>query len=177
MLVLSAGDDVTDETMFACSRDDLHERARQKIIDMVSVKVGAGKTGAKYRVQSPIELRQVISALIQKFSLTNNYGQFPGVGLEHGNGIGGLGAPTGNGSQESPNVAYATVAESVASKPTLDSLFFGGPGPGSGPASGGEMSPQSLPSLPLHTDAAGLSAHLGPGSESPPKESDQSHRS
>ena len=113
VLVFSAGDDVTDETMFAISQDHFqHERCRQKITDMVSIKVGMGKTSAKYRVQSPEELRQVLAALIRKFTVQHQLQQVE------------------SNQSQSPVVAAAAavVAHDYdlgdSSKPTLDSLFF-----------------------------------------------------
>lgn len=53
--ILCAGDDVTDETMFAQSAF---------VENMVSIKIGTGRTGAKYRVQNPAELRKLLKVLI-----------------------------------------------------------------------------------------------------------------
>jgi len=55
-LIMACGDDVTDETMFTalpyCHADSL-----------LSVKVGNGKSHAKYRVQNPTELRRLLKIL------------------------------------------------------------------------------------------------------------------
>lgn len=130
VLVFSAGDDVTDETMFAVCKDDIYERFRNKIFDMISVKVGSGKTRAKYRVNSPVELRQVISSLAQKFSLE--------LGPESGSDyLKNQSHPQFNSDHclSSPAAMSVPVGSSSyleagasPSKPTLASLFFPDPG-------------------------------------------------
>ncbi|CAD7972980.1 unnamed protein product [Amoebophrya sp. A120] len=63
-LVFCAGDDVTDETMFALADD---EALFSRKTHLLSIKVGQGKTLARYRVENPSELRLVLSAMLQKF--------------------------------------------------------------------------------------------------------------
>jgi trehalose 6-phosphate synthase/phosphatase len=53
-LVLCAGDDQTDESMFTTS-----------IENVVSIKVGPGDTGAKYRVRNPREFRELLGRILQ----------------------------------------------------------------------------------------------------------------
>jgi len=52
--VFAAGDDRTDEDMFAALPEDA-----------VSVRVGPGATRARYRVQTPFELRRILGTLIK----------------------------------------------------------------------------------------------------------------
>lgn len=70
IIVMSAGDDVTDETMFSVSKEMLKssDRDREKILDMVSVKVGAGKSGARYRVGTPADLRRFLGMMLTRIS-------------------------------------------------------------------------------------------------------------
>jgi trehalose 6-phosphate synthase/phosphatase len=56
-LVLCAGDDQTDETMFAA-----------RLPNLVSIKVGPGDTVAKYRIASPQLLRQVLQRLVESIA-------------------------------------------------------------------------------------------------------------
>jgi trehalose 6-phosphate synthase/phosphatase len=55
-LVLCAGDDQTDESMFACG-----------LPNVISIKVGPGQTCAKYRVRSTSEFQQLISRIAEIF--------------------------------------------------------------------------------------------------------------
>jgi len=55
-LVLCAGDDQTDESMFSSGLPNL-----------VSIKVGAGQTSAKYRVRNTSEFQQLLSRIVEVF--------------------------------------------------------------------------------------------------------------
>jgi trehalose 6-phosphate synthase/phosphatase len=52
-LVVTAGDDLTDESMF-----------RLDVENLVSIKVGPGVTSARYRVRSPVELRDLLASVV-----------------------------------------------------------------------------------------------------------------
>ena len=56
-LTLCAGDDVTDESMFDVLLNDL-----------ITIKVGAGETRARYRIASPAQMRQFLSEALNFFS-------------------------------------------------------------------------------------------------------------
>ena len=52
-LIVTAGDDLTDESMF-----------RLDVENLVSIKVGPGLTSARYRVRSPVELRDLLASVV-----------------------------------------------------------------------------------------------------------------
>jgi trehalose-phosphatase len=65
--VLCAGDDVTDESMFQTELSTENGMYKNNIVDIVSVKVGEGKTCAKFRVNGPSELRRLLQLLIFRY--------------------------------------------------------------------------------------------------------------
>jgi trehalose 6-phosphate synthase/phosphatase len=59
-VVVCAGDDETDESMFRLTADNI-----------VSIKIGAGDTAAGYRVSSPRAFRKFLAQVIDHFSVAN----------------------------------------------------------------------------------------------------------
>jgi trehalose-phosphatase len=59
-VVVCAGDDETDESMFRLTADNI-----------VSIKIGVGDTAAGYRVSSPKAFRKFLAQVIDNFSVAN----------------------------------------------------------------------------------------------------------
>ncbi|CAD7944258.1 unnamed protein product [Amoebophrya sp. A25] len=138
-VVFCAGDDVTDETMFELRADSIFQQgSNQNVLPpkFVSVKVGPGKSCAKYRVETPADVRSLLFALFHRLrgeeqaknlmKMDNaannaNHGN-NNISFSINNGNAGnknnLGNPNNNPLQHA-NTLWAT----TSTKPTLDSIF------------------------------------------------------